>query len=85
MESRKHLFHYFVLFLLVAAGFFFFLRLRFYPKEQFVVVVLVDAGYVLWGLLHHYLEGRFGLRIVAEYLLVGAIVLLAFALTLGLA
>ena len=49
-----------------------------------VVVALADFGYVLWGVIHHYREGRFNWGIVTEYLLLGVVVLLAFGLTLGL-
>lgn len=84
MSSKEHLLHYLVLFFIIATGFLFFLHFRFQPRAQFAVIVLVDLAYVSWGLIHHYLEKRFGWEIVAEYLLVGAVVLLAFGLTLGL-
>lgn len=83
-EHKVHLLHYFVLFLILAVGFIFFLSLRYSPLQQFLVIVVVDILYLLWGILHHYLEERLSWGVVTEYLLVGSVVLLAFGLTLGL-
>lgn len=40
---------------------------------QFLVGVITSIAYVLWGLLHHALEGTLHKKVVVEYLLIGAI------------
>lgn len=83
-EHRDHLVHYLVLFLILLAGFVFFLYFRYQPTRQFIVITIVDLLYLTWGLVHHYLEDRLNWGVVSEYFLVGTVALLAFGLTLVL-
>jgi len=67
---KKHLVHYLVLlFLLVSGGLSFFYFQRF-PQAQIVSAFLTASFYVLWGVIHHYLEGDLHLRVVVEYMAV---------------
>ena len=83
-EHKVHLFHYFVLFLILAIGFVFFIYLKPYPLSQFLVIVVVDFLYLCWGIIHHYLEERLSWGVVTEYLLISVVVLLAFGVTINL-
>lgn len=83
-EHRLHIVHYLVLFFLLVLGFIFFLHFRYQPLKQLLVITVVDATYLVWGIVHHYLEERLSWGVVTEYLLVGTVALLAFGLTLGL-
>lgn len=74
-DVREHLGHYLVLlFILVfgAIAFFYFQR---FPQAQTVSIFLTASFYVLWGIVHHYLEGDLHLRVIMEYV---AIALLGF-------
>ncbi|PIV00372.1 hypothetical protein COS54_03180 [Candidatus Shapirobacteria bacterium CG03_land_8_20_14_0_80_39_12] len=67
---KKHLVHYLVLlFLLVSGGLSFFYFQRF-SQAQIVSAFLTASFYVLWGVIHHYLEGDLHLRVVVEYMAV---------------
>ncbi len=74
-ELKKHLFEYL---LLLTAGIFFLVLLsiaRGSHLRQFMVLVLFISFYVFWGILHHLLDKSFRLKIVLEYILIGAIAL----------
>lgn len=68
--------------LLLASGIF--MLVRYDPTYQFYSVVAGTLYYVLWGIVHHYLLDRVSLKAVLEYILVGGIVVLLFAMLLWL-
>ncbi len=81
-EIKEHLSHYLVLlFILVSGGLAFWYFHRF-PQIQTVSIFLTASFYVLWGVVHHYLEGDLHLRILAEYV---AVALLGFLVLFTLA
>jgi len=82
VTSKEHLLHYLILFLILTIGLVGFVVFRFQPVAQLLVVGLTIAGYVIWGLVHHYIEDRLRWEVVGEYFLVGALVLVMLALTL---
>lgn len=55
-----------------ALAFFYFQR---FPQAQIVSIFLTASFYVLWGIVHHYLEGDLHPRVIMEYV---AIALLGF-------
>jgi len=71
-EVKKHLFQYLVL----LAGAFFFLFLLIFLKEnrfgRFLVITFFVLFYLIWGIIHHFLEKTLHLKIVVEYILIGA-------------
>ncbi len=83
-EHRLHLVHYLVLIFILVLGFVLFMYFRYQPLKQLLIITVVDAAYLLWGIIHHYLEERLSWGVVTEYLLAGTVALLAFGLTLGL-
>ncbi len=75
LDFKEHFWHYLcLLFILTCGGaaFIFFQRV---PQIQVISLFFTASFYVLWGVIHHYLEGDLHIRIVLEYL---AIALLGF-------
>jgi len=74
-EVQKHIFQY----LLLLTGAIFFILLFSLFKEnhhaQFSILTLFVIFYICWGLIHHFLEKTLHLKIVIEYILIGAIAL----------
>jgi len=72
---KEHFVHYLVLLFILAFGsiaFFYFQR---FPQAQIVSLFLTASFYILWGIVHHYLEGDLHPRVVLEY---AAVALLGF-------
>ncbi len=43
---------------------------------RIIITALAAVFYVLWGIIHHILEGRFDFQIALEYILIGFFVFL---------
>ena len=84
MKAKLHILHFGVLLAGLLIGVMYFYIYRYDRIYQFYAVVLSVAYYVLWGILHHYLEDRFDFHIILEYVLIGGVVTLLFALVLGI-
>ena len=82
MTSKEHLLHYLILFLILTFGLVGFVVFRFQPHTQLFIVGLTVAGYIIWGVVHHYIEDRLRWEVIGEYFLIGALVLVMLALTL---
>ena len=50
-----------------------FLRLRFDPRSQLLVIFGLVAFYLLWGLIYHFGKKDLSRKLFLEYLLIGAI------------
>jgi hypothetical protein len=85
-KISKHLAYYISLITVLTLG----LILIFFTRPNIVlqalVILLTVVFYVLWGILHHLVNHELSLRIVVEYILIGAlgISILFFMLTGGL-
>lgn len=82
--KNKHFVHYLLLILILTVGFAFFLLFRYQPNLQFSAVILTVIGYVSWGLLHHHSHKDLSKGIIMEYILMGLLVILLFAISLGI-
>lgn len=82
MTSKEHLLHYSILFLILILGLVGFVVFSFHPQIQLLVAGLTVAGYIAWGLVHHYIEDRLCWDVAGEYFLIGVLVLVMLALTL---
>ncbi len=82
MHYRNHLLHYLVLLLFVVFGLVGFWYLSFSRFLQFVDVGVTLFSYVVWGILHHYFEGRLYPKVIFEYILVSLIILLSVSFLL---
>lgn len=72
-ETRKHLWYYAGL-LIVSVLALSLLWMTAYDKAlQMAVVVLLSLFYVLWGLLHHFMHHDLHIKVVLEYILIGAL------------
>jgi hypothetical protein len=85
-KLKKHLAYYISMVVTLVLG----LVLIFLTRPNIPLQGLVILGtvlfYILWGILHHLLNHELSLRIVIEYLLIGALglAILFFALSGGL-
>ncbi|OGC50301.1 hypothetical protein A2716_03775 [candidate division WWE3 bacterium RIFCSPHIGHO2_01_FULL_40_23] len=84
MEEKKHISHLIFLFVGLSVSFLFFFLFRFNLRYQFFSVLAGVSYYVLWAFVHHYLEDRLTFQIILEYVLIGGIVTLLFAMVLGI-
>ena len=79
-SEYKHLIHYLVL----ICGMFVYLLLMFrfqhMPSLQTALAGVGSVFYMLWGILHHHLEGRLNQLVALEYILFGSFI---FLLLLG--
>ena len=83
MNDKKHTYYFLLLFLGLAIGFLLFFTLRYNQMYQFYSVIGMVIYYILWGFFHHYEEDRLDFYIISEYLLIGSVVILLFAIVLG--
>lgn len=74
-DFKEHLGHYLVLLFILTFGAFAFFYFQRHPQAQTVSIFLTASFYVLWGIIHHYLEGNLHIRIILEYI---AVALLGF-------
>jgi hypothetical protein len=82
-EIKTHFFHYLVLLMILTLGagaFWYFNHLR---AAQAVVLLLTGTAYLIWGIIHHYLEGDLHEKVILEYLSLAAFgIILAWFLLL---
>lgn len=53
------------------------------PRSQLTVFLLAVAFYGLWGMIYHHLRGDLTRKLLAEYLVLAAIVLMVGMLVFG--
>ena len=72
-KIKGHGLHYISLFLILVAGVFA-LNIFSYDKYfQVIIVFLIAAGYVVWGIIHHKIHKDLYLAVVLEYITVAII------------
>jgi hypothetical protein len=81
-DIKEHFSQYLVLAFILIFGFWAFFYFQRFPQAQILSAFLTTSFYVIWGVIHHHLEGDLHLRIIAEYL---AIALLGFLILFSLA
>lgn len=69
-DIKEHLGHYLALFFILAFGVGALIFFQRTPQMQIVSLFLTSSFYVLWGVIHHYLEEDLCLRVVVEYVVV---------------
>lgn len=69
-DLQKNKTHYLVLLFILFFGALAFFYFRQFPQAQILSVFLTATFYVLWGIVHHYLQKDLHLRIILEYLAV---------------
>lgn len=68
----KHIRYYVALLVMQVMGFFVLLSLTGNHDLQIAVIITSTIGYVVWAILHQYLEHNLTSKIVVEYMLFGA-------------
>ncbi len=81
---RHYLLHYTPLILILLLGAFFFVYFSHFPSYQFLVVLGVTTTYFIWGIVHHAILKRLSIEVLAEYLLIGGLVVIMFASVLNI-
>jgi hypothetical protein len=66
--------YYLILLVILNIGALMFYLLRFDPLYQMWVMVLTSFAYILWGLIHHFLEEDLHLKVILEYILIAMLV-----------
>ena len=80
---RAHYLHFLILLGILAGGAWAFFYVRTDRYLQLLVGVATAAAYVLWGIIHHVIQRDLHIKIVVEYILIGAIAaVLLFTLAL---
>lgn len=69
-------FHFLILIIILVLGTATFFMVRGNPTAQLATGIIVSVAYVIWGVLHHAIDGDLHLKIVIEYVLVGTIAIL---------
>ena len=72
-KFKKHLGYYISLIAILVLGLILILLTSPNIKTQAIMVFLTVFFYVLWGILHHLINHELTLRIVIEYVLIGAL------------
>lgn len=67
----KHLKYYIALLIMQVIGFFALLSLSGNKEFQITVIIVSGIGYIVWAMLHQYLEHSLTAKIVVEYVLFG--------------
>jgi hypothetical protein len=85
-KLKKHVGYYVSLIAILSFGLVLIFSTRSNIVMQSFAILLTVTFYVFWGLLHHLINHELSLRIVVEYILIGAlgISILFFMLTGGL-
>lgn len=72
-DIKIHPFHYLVLLVILNLGIGMFFMLRFNLLYQTIVVLTTGIAYVIWGVVHHWLEEDLHLKVFLEYFLIALI------------
>lgn len=80
--TRRDALHYLSLVLILLLGVWGIFAFRYQVNLRLIAAGCAVAGYILWGVVHHYLEDRLRLDVVGEYILVGVLALLLLLLAL---
>lgn len=77
-DTAHHIFHYLILLTIIVGGLGAFFSFRAYPMIQLLIGITTALFYVIWGIVHHFVDHDLSVKIVIEYLIVAifAIVIL---------
>lgn len=70
-EFIHHLFHYAILISIFLGGITMFILYRAFPYVQLLVGTTTAVSYIVWGIVHHYIDEDLSLKIIMEYLSIG--------------
>jgi len=81
---RHYIYHYLPLLFILLIGGYFFVHFSYFPSYQFLVVLGIVTAYFIWGVVHHAVLKRLSIGVLAEYLLIGGLVVMMFASVLNI-
>jgi len=77
-DLSRHPLHYFILLCIQLIGLWGVFWFSYLPQAQFVIIITMAVGYLLWGVFHHYEHHDLHIKIIWEYLLVATLAILLF-------
>ena len=69
-DITHHFFHYFILLMIIFSGLAAFFSFRNYPMVQLLVGIVTALSYVIWGIVHHFVDKDLNVKVIIEYLAV---------------
>lgn len=81
-EIKAHFSHYLALVVWLLIGLSTFVLVSFSIPLKLVSIIVMSAGYVIWGIMHHHYLKDLTLDIVLEYMLNGALFVVIIGATL---
>jgi len=83
-KTTKHIGHYISLVSMFTFGILGLLLFREDKKLEMAVVILIAIFYVIWEIIHHYVNHSLNSKVVVEYILIGSLGIAAlFFLMMG--
>lgn len=73
IDAKKHLWYYSGLLIVSLLALSLLWMTAYDGALQMAVIVLMSLFYVVWGLLHHFMHHDLHIKIVLEYILIGAL------------
>lgn len=80
---KRHHYHLIILAAIMGLGVITFFSLSGNRSLQLLVGIVTTVAYVIWGLMHHAIEGDLYKKVMVEYLLVGAIAIIVLLTIVG--
>lgn len=80
---KFHIFHFLVLIVILTIGAWMFFQAQNDRSLQLTIGIATSVAYVLWGIIHHAIQGDLHRKVVIEYVLLGAIAVLLLMTVLG--
>lgn len=74
--KKTVIYHYASLILILLLGLIMFYLNIGFPNRQLLVIILISFFYVMWGIIHHFLQGDLHPKIVVEYILIAIIAIM---------
>lgn len=68
-----HWAHYIILVTILFIGIVMFYIMRFHSSLQVSVLIMTSFAYILWGVIHHWLEDDFHLKVLVEYFVIAVL------------
>ncbi len=72
-KINEHLLYYISLFIILFLGFILIISLSVNKSLQLAVFIVLALFYVIWGLLHHYMNHELMTKVVVEYILIASL------------
>ncbi len=80
---KTHLFHFFVLVVILVAGIGMFLLAKGNNALELMIGIVTSIAYVAWGIIHHIMQGDLHRKVVIEYVFIGGIAITLLFIVLG--